>query len=190
MRIRLFCFLLFVIITSSVLGQDTTAVNTTPVKYWNTFLFGTLSPDSEKTMTASITTIHGFTFRKWRIGVGTGVEGYEGWRTIPFFGSLSFDFGKIKDNKLYLQLNMGSALGKKLEKIEGVINEDERGALMFNPMVGYRISTNKLSICLAAGYKLQQLEYEFDGYWGWQYGHHTISEEFNRFMLQMGIGIR
>jgi hypothetical protein len=124
------------------------------------------------------------------VGVGLGVEGYEGWRTYPFFGSVSFDFGKVKDNAFYLQLNAGQSFGRRQERVEGVFNVDEQGGLMFNSMLGYRISTNKLNICIAAGYKLQRLEYEFDGYWNWQYGHHSISQEFNRLMLQLGIGIR
>lgn len=141
-------------------------------------------------MTASLTTVHGIAFGKWKVGVGLGVEGYENWRTYPFFGSVSFDFGKVNNNVFYLQLNVGQSLAKRLERAEGVFNEEEQGGLMFNPMLGYRISTNKMSICLAAGYKLQRLEYEFDGYWNWQYGHHQMSQEYNRFMLQLGIGLR
>jgi hypothetical protein len=190
MRINLFIFSFLLLFTLKVNGQIVDSLLRPSVVYWNTFAFGALSSDSDKPMTASLTTTHGIAFGKWKVGVGLGVEGYEGWRTYRFFGSVSFDFGKVKNNAFYLQLNAGKSLGRKLEEVEGVFNEDEQGGLMFNSMLGYRISTNKVSVCIAAGYKLQRLEYEFDGYWGWQYGHHSISQEFNRFMLQLGIGIR
>ena len=173
-----------------VTAQVTDSLQRPTVAYWNTFAFGALLPDSDKPITASVTTIHGITFGRWRVGLGLGLEGYEDWRTYPFFGSVSFDFGKVKDNTFYLQLNAGQSIARRQERIEGVFNEDEQGGLMFNSLLGYRISTNKMSVNIAAGYKLQRLDYEFDGYWGWQYGHHQMSQEYNRFMVQLGIGIR
>jgi len=190
MRISfLLIFCLFLGINTSK-GQDSSFLHQPLLKYYNSFATAILSGGNDKPLTASITTIHGIAMHRWRLGVGVGIESYEVWRTVPVFGSLSFDFGKIKNNALYVQANAGYAFGHRLERVEGASNENDEGGLMLNPMIGYRIEANKVNVFIAAGYKLQRVDYSFDWIWGWPYVSTDMTEEFNRFTFQIGVGFR
>jgi len=188
MRIKYFLFFSSMFLFNAVNGQDSSLTEKPIIKYWNSFATGILSGGDNKTLTASLSTTHGIAMHRWRLGVGVGIEGYDGWRTVPIFGSISFDFGKIKNNALYIQTNAGYAFGHRLEKIEGVINEKDEGGLMLNPMLGYRMESERFNVSIAAGYKLQQTEYSFE--WGgwWPYVTTDMTEDFNRFTLQIGVG--
>lgn len=188
MRIKYLLFSCSMLLFNTVNGQDSSLIQKPNIKYWNSFATGILSGGDNKTLTATLTTTHGVAMQRWRLGAGIGVEGYDGWRTVPVFGSLSFDFGKIKNNALYIQTNAGYAYGHRLGRIEGVANEKDEGGLMFNPMLGYRMESERFNISIAAGYKLQRVEYSFDWIWGWPYMSTDMSEEFNRFTFQIGVG--
>jgi hypothetical protein len=179
-------FLLAMISNCLVFGQEKDT-HDHEFRYWNSFATGILIGESEKTITGSFTTVHGMALNRWRFGIGVGVEGHENWRTMPVFLSGSFDFGRIRNNALYLQMNGGYSFAKYLTKIEGAANAEEDGGLMLNPMIGYRLNAGKVDVSFSAGYKLQRVDYSFDWIWGWPTSA-RVEEEFHRFMLQIGIG--
>lgn len=179
-------FLLAIITNGLVFGQEKDT-NDHKFRYWNSFATGVLIGESEKNITGSFTTVHGIALSRWRLGIGVGVEGHENWRTMPVFLSGAFDFGRIRNNALYLQMNGGYSFARYLAKIEGATNAEEDGGLMLNPMIGYRLNTEKVDVSFSAGYKLQRVDYSFDWIWGWPTSA-KVEEEFHRFMLQIGIG--
>ncbi|HEX5171633.1 MAG TPA: hypothetical protein VFW11_20785 [Cyclobacteriaceae bacterium] len=187
MKIKL--FILMSLVSTSAYCQDSLSVSYHKLEYWNSFATGILVGNSETSITGSFSTIHGLSFKRWRFGIGLGIEGYEKWRTFPFFGSSTFDFGKIKNHSLYVQMNAGYAIGQRIEKVEGATHEEENGGLMLNPMLGYRLNLGNTSLSVAAGYKLQRVDYSFDWLWGWPYAKTTMDEEFNRFIFQIGFGL-
>jgi hypothetical protein len=158
------------------------------LRYWNSFATAVLIGESEKNLTGSLTTTHGIAMKRWRLGVGVGIEGFDDWRTVPLFVTGTFDFGRINNNWLYLQMSGGHAFGRYLKKIEGTSNGEENGGLMLNPMIGYRMNAGKFNVSIAAGYKLQQLDYSFDWTWGWPGAATVIDGEYHRVMLQIGVG--
>jgi hypothetical protein len=172
----------------SLFGQDSVASRPSTFRYWNSFSTGVLLGESEKNLTASLTTTHGIVMKRWRIGVGVGIEGYDDWRTVPLYVTGSFDFGRVNDNWLYLQMNGGHAFARYINEIEGASNGEENGGLMLNPMIGYRMNARKFNVSVAAGYKLQRVDYSFDWIWGWPATTTQIDEEFHRFMFQVSVG--
>lgn len=179
--------LLATISSGLVFAQEEGDINHPKLRYWNSLATGILIGESDRNITGSFTTTHGVSLDRWRVGVGIGIEGHENWRTIPIFLSGSFDFGRIRNNALYLQMNGGYAFARYLKKIEGATNAEEDGGLMLNPMIGYRLDAGKVDIAFAAGYKLQRVDYSFDWIWGWPYST-KVEEEFHRFVFQVGIG--
>lgn len=186
MKIRLL-LLLATISSGLVFAQETDDTSHPKLRYWNSLATGILVGESDRNVTGSFTTTHGISLDRWRVGVGIGIEGHENWRTIPIFISGSFDFGKIRNNALYLQMNGGYAFARYLKEIEGATNGEEDGGLMLNPMMGYRLNAGKIDVTLAAGYKLQRVDYSFDWIWGWP-NSTKVEEEFHRFIFQIGIG--
>jgi hypothetical protein len=182
----LFAGLLFS--AGAVYGQDSLSVNPFRLRYWNSIATGVLLGESEKNFTGSLITAHGIAIKRWRLGLGVGIEGYDDWRTVPLFVTGSFDFGRINNNWLYLQMSGGHAFGRYIAEIEGSSNGEEDGGLMLNPMIGYRLNANKFSVSIAAGYKLQRLDYSFDWIWGWPAATTVIDGEFHRLMFQVGVG--
>ena len=188
MRIKSLLFLCLWLQVSVAKSQDSTLLQRPSLKYYNTLAAGVLSSGFDEEITGSLATVHGIAMHKWRLGIGIGIEGYEGWRTIPLFGSLSFDFGRIRNNTFYLQANAGYSFGYyQEEKIEGMANEEDNGGLMLNPMIGYRVGVKKLNVFIAAGYKHQRVDYSYDWIWGWPMNT-ELTKEFNRFIFQIGFG--
>lgn len=178
---------MFWLATVTCYSQDSLGLHKN-VKYYNTFTTGALYGDDEKAITASLLTTHGISFNRWRAGAGVGLEGYDGWKIMPVFASLSFDFYKTENNALFIKLNAGHAFGWRLVQVEGTAVTDERGGLMINPMLGYRIHEKRISLYIEAGYKQQHTRYSFH-YRGWGPSRYTIDEELNRFYLLIGFGL-
>lgn len=183
-----FSLLLFSIPVLSIAQQPDT-LKERQLRYFNSFNAGALLSGSDKGFTGSLSTVHGVCIRKFRIGLGIGLEGYDNWRVMPFFGSVSFDFATVRKNAFYVQLNTGHALGWRRQGVQWATEVDERGGWMFNPMIGYRIRDNKYSFFIAAGHRLQRTTYAYT-FSLWDNWHrYTLDEEMNRFFIQLGFGL-
>src|SRR5262245_53275208 len=148
--------LLFFFLSCQVMAQtDSLDRAAGKIRYWNNFLMAGLLGD-DKEINFSLATTHGVRLGRLGVGLGTGLDAYGDWKVVPLFASASFDFARIKNDALFIQMNGG--YGRALYTgggEEGNVSVDNGGGKMFNPMVGYRIKADKCRIYVAMGYKFQ-----------------------------------
>ena len=162
------------------------------VTYFNTFLAGGLMGETGKGTGVTLSTIHGVRLKRAAFGAGIGFDSYFDWKTLPIFGSVSFDFGKIRSNALFVQFNAGYA--------EAWLVRDEDswtppyrdyGGTTVASSIGYRITKERFSIYVMAGHKFQRahLTYEPEI---WNIFapavRQRIEEDMNRLVVQIGFG--
>lgn len=157
------------------------------IAYYNRITTGILAGGQHGLVTGSLTTIHGVSRSPWALGAGVGIEGYERWRTVPIFGSLSYHFRGAGEKGLFLQLNAGHAICRLLTANEGIHVDGTRGGPMISSVAGYQIAAGKLLVNISAGYKMQKMS---GTYWGpWDPFRYTINEHAERFIFQIGVGL-
>jgi len=159
------------------------------VSYHNQFSTGVLAGGEYGLVTGSVTTVHGVALGHWTIGAGIGIEGYERWRTVPLFGSLSYHFCGPTASGVFLSFNAGHGFGRLLENQDGLEVDTTKGGPMVNPMIGYQITASKFNISLAAGYKRQQMGGNYVDTFNGSFSY-SIEETMDRFLFQLGLGIR
>ena len=154
--------------------------------------------DKEVTFTAS--TVHGVTIgKKFRIGGGIGFDSYYGWKTMPLFGSASFDvLGTKNSNALFVQANYGWSLPWKQEQEWENGAKDVDGGQMFYGMAGLRLKYHDMRISFTLGGKFQSLTsyFEVPTFYYDVYGipfqgassKTTIVESIRRFAMGVTIG--
>ena len=158
------------------------------IAYYNRTATGTLVGGQHGLVTGSVTTIHGISVGSVAVGVGVGVEGYQRWRTVPIFGSVSYYPHGARESGLFFQVNAGHSICRLLNQDQGmdIEVEDARGGFMFSPMLGYQVVTGKLTVDISAGYKMQKMGARYSA--GWLPLAYTIDEQADRFMFQIGVG--
>ena len=172
------------------------------VTYYFTFGMGTMM-GCEKCQatgpTASFTTsmVHGVRIgRKGSVGAGIGFDAYENWKTLPLFGSASWDlFGKR--NKVFVQLNYGYASAWINKDATAYGYKRSEGGKMINPLLGYRIQSGNVRILFSVGYKFQRVfsSYDYptsyatyDSFAPLPPSTKEIRMDMNRFVMGMAIG--
>ncbi|AYB34245.1 hypothetical protein [Chryseolinea soli] len=194
-RSRLF-FLLFSLLTYQAVAQtDSVGHAGRKVRYWNNFLLGGLQGDHKQT-SFSLATIHGVRVGRLAVGLGTGLDAYGDWKVFPLFASASFDFARVKNDAFFIQMNGGYGRAIYTGDREGMMNLDNGGGKMFNPMLGYRIKADRFRIYIAMGYKFQRNTYTYgynylpydDFASSYEPPKYTIREDMQRLVLQMGFG--
>ena len=191
MKSRILRLLAFIVVfgTFSVSAQPDSSFS--KVTYFNSIHAGGLlgKKGNGSSLTASL--IHGVRYKNSSFGIGIGYDAYRDWRTMPLFGSVSYDFARIRNNAFFIQLNAGhSKAWNPLEDQEQFVY-DEPGGRFIHPLLGYRIHTQKFSLYMTAGYKLQRLAYEQTPRWAlWGYSGHrvTIEHDIERLSVQLGFG--
>ena len=150
---------------------------------------------SEGLWGTSMSTFHGIALHhRWRFMAGVGLDGYSDWLTFPVMGSVAFDFLKSKRGAMFLVVNSGYAFADKTKPIEWTTTFSDRGGMIFNPMIGYRIQVGSVFLYFQSGYKNQKVLYEYSyNYPGWgDYpGNSTkfkVDQDLNRFVFQIGFG--
>jgi len=154
-----------------------------------------------KEVTITTSTLHGITLgKKFRTGVGIGLDSYYQWVTMPLFGSASFDvFGTRNTHALFVRFDLGySVPWRKAQPWDfGATGVD--GGKMLNLMVGYRIRYHDMTISMSMGGKFQNVSYFIETpsyYYTWDgilvegsSPHRTtVSQEMSRFMTTIAIG--
>jgi hypothetical protein len=184
----------FACVSFFVAGQS---VSSEPPKrkftYFNSFLAGALGGESGKGTGLSMSTTHGVRFKKIALGAGVGLDSYMDWKTLPVFGSVSFDFARIKSNALFLQFNGGYAEAWLVRDEELWMPEyRDYGGTMVSSLIGYRITKEKFSVYMLAGHKFQRAhsayETEFWSSFSTQFKR-FIEEDMNRLVVQIGFGL-
>ena len=147
----------------------------------------------------SFATTHGIRLGRLAVGLGTGLDAYGDWKVIPMFASASFDFARIKNDALFIQMNggYGRAVYTGEDRMGVPAGIDNGGGKMFNPMLGYRIKADRFRIYVALGYKFQRNKYTYDYNYPevfapdgtpYEYPKYSVLEDMQRFVVQMGFG--
>ena len=118
--------------------------------------------DKEVTFTAS--TVHGVTVgKKLRIGGGIGFDSYYGWKTMPLFGSASFDvFGTKSSSAFLVQVNYGWSVPWRKEQEWNTGSTDVDGGQMLYGMAGLRLKYHDMRISFTLGGKYQSVTTYFE----------------------------
>lgn len=162
-------------------------------EYFNTFLAGALMGETGKGTGVTLSTTHGVRLKRVAFGAGIGFDSYFDWKALPIFGSVSFDFGKIKSNALFLQFNAGYAEAWLVRDEEAWMPQyRDYGGAMVSSSIGYRISKERFSLYVMAGHKFQRAHsaYEPEPWSSFapQF-RHRIEEDMNRLVVQIGFGL-
>lgn len=173
-------------------GQvDSVVLSNKKIHYFNSFLAGGLFGKSEQGSGVTMSMIHGVRFHRLTAGAGIGLDTYRHWKTVPVFGSVSFDFARIKNSAFYVQFNAGYSKVWEIKKEDFEPEyEDLSGRGMVQSMIGYRIGLHQYAIYIAAGHKFQRISYSFNPMpWSSVPGSNVfVQEDMNRFVVQLGFG--
>ena len=189
-RILLFFFLLFVFrrVRNPIAGNT----SKWKVIYYNNFLAGGLMGESGKGSGLTLSTTHGIRTNRFSVGAGFGFDSYFDWKTVPVFGTIEFDFAKIKRNAFFLQFNAGYADAKRINREEWVTEYREYGGEMISYMLGYKIRAEKFSLYVLAGHKFQEANYSYNPQPWSSFSsppNYSVEENMNRFVVQLGFGL-
>lgn len=190
-----YLFLFFLISPFLQAQEPIESANPKKAHYTNSFLSGGSVGGAEELWGMSISTFHGIEVQRWRFLVGVGLDGYYDWLTYPLMGSVSLDAIKGKKNgMLYFVINSGYALANKTQQMEWVSTFSDSGGMIFNPMIGYRVKVDRVTLYFQAGYKNQKVAYSYSydyGGWGNVPGYSntfSVDQDLNRFVFQIGFG--
>lgn len=137
----------------------------------------------------SASSVQGVRYKRLALGIGIGYDSYFEWRTLPIFASFGYDLFSGKNRAFFVQVNSGYSRAWNPRPDEEVFILEEEGGYFFHPLAGYRVSKEKLSVTVTAGYKIQDLTYAQIPRWqSWGLTRVTTSREIRRFSLQIGIG--
>jgi hypothetical protein len=210
---KLYAFLVVTAMVNPVLAEGDQIMNDSSVRrrgphYFFTVGMGAMIGCEQchvtgKTASFSSSTIHGLRFgKRLSLGAGLGFDAYENWKTMPLFGSASWDlFGK--KSRAFVQLNYGYAGAWVNKSYKGNGFKNDKGGKMINPSVGYRFSGGDIRVSFSIGYKLQQAfaNYEYPASYRYQppcincdfrapasQSKKEVMTNMNRFVFDMTIG--
>ena len=178
---------------SSRAQSDSSSVSK-KITYFNNLLAGGLFGDSGKGSGVTISTTHGVRINRFAIGAGIGFDSYFDWKTVPVFGSLSFDFAKVRQHAFFLQFNGGYAEASRIERAEEewLTEYREYGGEMISSMLGYKINTGKFNLYILAGHKYQKAHFSYNPLAPWssfRAPEVSVEENMNRIVFQIGFGL-
>lgn len=164
------------------------------LSYFNTFLAGGLIGEKGNGTGVTLSTIHGVRLKRAAFGAGIGFDSYFDWKTLPIFGSVSFDFGKIRSNALFVQFNAGYAETWLVrDEEEWMPPYREYGGTMVASSLGYRITKERFSLYVMAGHKFQRAHITYEPMLWSTFAptvRQRIEEDMNRLVVQIGFGLR
>lgn len=187
--------ILFACITFGSVAQ---AVDVEPapkkkLKYFNSFLAGGLMGETGKGTGVTLSTIHGVRLNRVAFGAGVGFDSYFDWKTLPVFGSVSYDIGKVKSNALFVQFNAGYAEAWLVKDEEAWMPANrDYGGTMVSSLMGYRITKEKFSLYVMAGHKFQRAHSSYESEPWSSFAplfSRRMEEDMNRLVVQIGFGL-
>lgn len=155
--------------------------------YYNRLYSGIIAGGKHGIVTGTVTTIHGVSVGPVAVGAGIGIEGYDRWRAVPIFGSLSYHLNDARESSWFLQINAGHSITRLLAPNDFINVHGTHGGFMFSTVVGYQAVAGKLLVNLSAGYKMQKFEGAYSG--GLANLYYTLEEQTDRFVFQIGVGL-
>jgi len=192
----------FSVVSPAAFSQDTISAKPSEITYFNTLYSGGLIGKSGLGTTTTFSLINGIRFKSLSLGLGLGYDSYikkyndftgepgTRWKVMPVFVSLASDIVNVKTNAVFMQLNTGFSKMWVGENTNSAFElTDIKGGLMVNPLIGYRIITDKYSLYFATGYKWQKNQYNYHTIWWSGLENTEVTETMERMILQIGIGI-
>ncbi len=192
MKTRILLFILFIICISAHAQVDSSVPSKRKVIYYNNFLAGGLLGESGTGSGLTLSTTHGIRINRFSVGAGFGFDSYFDWKTVPVFGTIEFDFAKIKRNAFFLQFNAGYADAKRINREEWITEYREYGGEMISFMLGYKIRAEKFSLYVLAGHKSQEANYSYNPQPWSSFSsppNYSVEENMNRLVVQLGFGL-
>jgi hypothetical protein len=162
--------------------------------YFNQFNSGGLISKKKNPVAVSARTIHGVGFRNWRLGVGISFDNYGSWQLFPVVGIMSYDFAAVRANRFYFQVAYGPTLVRHVDSANDNVAIHEGGGTMGQPLIGYRITKDKWTMCLGVGYRFQTIAYAETPRWSRgiidEVSRNTVERNMQRVYLQLGFGFK
>lgn len=190
MKSRILLSFIIVFFIFSVSAQPDSSFS--KATYFNSIHAGGLLGKKGNGSSLTASTIHGIRNKNFAFGIGIGYDAYLEWRTLPVFGSLSYDFAGFRENAFFMQLNVGYSKAWNPLADDDQFVYDKKGGSYIHPLLGYRIHSHKFSLYLTAGYKLQRIAYEqTPKWWIWGYPANkvTVERDMERLSVQLGFGL-
>lgn len=193
MRISLLIVLLVAINFSLIAQTEKTQVPKRKSIYYNSFLAGGLLADQGQGTGVTLSMVHGVRVKRFAFGAGIGLDSYLDWKTLPVFGSVNFDFGKVKNNAFFVQCNVGYAEAWRIKRDEWYPSGyHEYGDVMISSLIGYRITMEKFSLYMQAGHKFQTAHSSYHSEPWSAFAPQSslfVDEKMNRLVVQIGFGL-
>ncbi len=119
------------------------------------------------TTTFTIHTVNGYVFSPHlMVGVGIGLDHYDGIRALPLYASIQ---GIITDRKVspFYFANVGGSWAWPGNRGSGITYERTEGGLFAHGGLGYQINLARSALLFSGGYKIQQSDFAYN-FEGWQ----------------------
>jgi hypothetical protein len=155
----------------------------------------------EGSLVAMPTTIHGIRYRKLRAGAGVGYTSFGIIRSMPYFGSVSWDlFGRKRKSGLFVEFNYGGAHAWLSPSQNDRYLDEVKAWGFFQASAGYAFHYQKLRVALQAGFQSLKTRRTYvygETYtYSWPTGdvimppHQSITDyDTRRFFLNLSVGI-
>ncbi len=171
--------------------------------YFFSFSNGMLIGKDARSITYTLNTVHGISFRRLKIGVGIGLDTYTSLQTLPLFGQVTYDILDFKGSKnsIYVQGSYGWSHAWRTGQESGFYSLSDSGGKMITAMLGYRLDAGKVNLYFGAGYKFQSTASRYDYFPVYSqpddlrfapsggYSQKTVGE-FERLVITLGVGLK
>jgi hypothetical protein len=197
--------LAFLLCSTGAMAAETDSLKQKPLRYVftvNTAMLFCGKCSIEGSLVAMPTTVHGIQYKKIRIGAGIGYTSYGSMRTMPYFGSLTYNlYGIKRKHGLFVELNYGGAHAWMSPFMNNERYSNTVTASRFVQIsTGYAYHYEKLRLGIQTGFQMLQTErtqtlgVPYNSLWGdVEYVTPPTSMEVNyrtnRFFISLSIGI-
>jgi hypothetical protein len=170
---------------SSRLSQD----RAHRLKYFSEYLSGGMRSDNNDGVTFSFSTVHGAEFGRLGVGLGLSYDSYGRWSSVPVLAVFKAKIAKVKGSSVYLQLAGGYGKLWYKELDDEYLKYTPKRSNKIEALLGYQISTDKLKVYIAGGFRSQQLRYtQAPRWWFDSPNQSTVTRTIKGLVLQLGIG--
>lgn len=191
--IRIFLIGLLTFASLAGRGQSDSLKSDYPgIRYFNNLMSGGLIGKNNVGSSLTFSTTHGVRYKTLSAGIGFGYDVYRDWNLVPVFGTVSYDFASIGNNKLFLQGSFGHSWARYANTLEGSPRYESDGGRMIQPALGYRINAQQWSLYFALGYRFQTISYTRTPIgWGlgWTVITDHVTQNMERLSVQIGFGL-
>lgn len=137
------------------------------IKFSSAVKVGLLNGEADKAGT-ELQLVGGVAYKSWFSGIGSGVDYYSGFKSIPVFIEIRKDL-KVKKNTPFVNVDMGYnwALINKDYKLNYGLTYKFQGGLYYELSAGYKfVLSESLSMALSAGYSYKKFKEVDSAYYG------------------------